>query len=414
MRRFVLIGGGVAAATAVRELRNAGFDGELVLVTDEPHLPYERPPLSKDWLGGELDRASFRINPEDWYGANKVELRLSTRVQKIDVDLHEVRLSDGRALAYDQLVIATGTRARTLPGFSGERVHLMRTLTDSTRLGKRMVPGHHLVVLGAGFLGCEVAAYATLRGLKVTVFDPGSLPLGRAVSPHIGAAMIDIHREHGVQMRTGEIVASMNETPTGVELMTGNGDIVRCDDVLVAIGATPNVELALDAGIDVDGGILTDECGRTSAPDVYAIGDVASRFHSVYGRMFRVEHHDTAMRHGMNVARNLLGHEEPFTEEHFFWSQQYEHTLQSLGHATGAAAQVIRGSARERSISVFSLAGNRIRSVMSLDRPMDVMNARKLMALPHEVTAEQLADEAFDLKSLLPRPARAQRREVHT
>jgi 3-phenylpropionate/trans-cinnamate dioxygenase ferredoxin reductase subunit len=412
MKRFVFIGGGIAAATAARELRNGGFDGEIVIVTDEPDLPYERPPLSKDWLTGQLDRAQFRVNPAEWYAEHQVEVLLSTRAQKIDVDRHAVRLSDGRSLPYDALVVATGVRSKTLPGFSGDRVHLMRTLADSDRLRERLEPGRHLAVLGAGFLGCEVAAFASQQGLQVTVFDPGALPLGRAVCPDIGTAMIDIHREHGVCMRTGEIVSRMAETTSGVELTTGGGETVACDDVLVAIGSLPNVELALEAGIEVDGGILTDEYGRTSAPDVYAIGDVASRFHSVYGRMFRVEHHDTAMRHGANVARNLLGLEEPFTEEHFFWSQQYDHNLQSYGQATGGAVQVIRGSARQRSISVFSLANRRIQAVMSLDRPGDVMNARKLMAIPHEVTEHQLADEAFDLKSLLPRPKRPQRQEV--
>lgn len=414
MMRIVFIGGGIAAATAARELRSAGFDGRIAIVTDEADLPYERPPLSKDWLTGQFDRAQFRVNAEHWYAENDVDVLLSTRARRIDTERRQVELSDGRSLPYDSLVLATGVRAKTLPGFSGERVHLMRTLADSERLRHRLVPGHHLVVLGAGFLGCEVAAFASRQGLKVTVFDPGALPLGRAVCSHIGSAVIDIHRENGVAMRTGEIIAKMSETADRVELTTGAGEVVHCDDVLVAIGSVPNVELALEAGIDVDGGILTDEYGRTSAPDVYAIGDVASRFHSVYGRMFRVEHHDTAMRHGTNLARNLLGHEEPFTEEHFFWSQQYEHNLQSYGQPVGNCVEVVRGSIKDRSFSVFSLANRRIRAVMSLDRPVDVMNARKLMALPHEITEQQLADEAFDLKSLIPRPVRAPRQEVRT
>ncbi|OZI77104.1 NAD(P)/FAD-dependent oxidoreductase [Bordetella genomosp. 12] len=413
MKRFVFIGGGVAAATAARELRSAGFAGEIIIVCDEPDLPYERPPLSKDWLTGQFDRSQFRINPQDWYAQNDVTVLLSTRATRIDVEAHEVALSDGRSLTYDALIIATGVRAKTLPGFSGERVHVMRSLEDSERLRHRLIPGQHLAVLGAGFLGCEVAAFAAEKGLRVTVFDPGALPLGRAVCQEIGRAVIDIHREHGVQMRTGEIVAKLKETPTGVELTTGRGEVVVCDDVLVAIGSIPNVELAEQAGIEVDGGILTDEYGRTSAPDVYAIGDVAARFHPVYGRMFRVEHHDTAMRHGINIARNLMDQPQPFTEEHFFWSQQYEHSLQAYGQAVGDCVEVIRGSAADRSLSVFSLEGKRIKAIISLNRPQDLMQARKIMAIAHEVTKEQLADPAFDLKSLLPRPVRPQRREVN-
>ncbi|AHV93418.1 NAD(P)/FAD-dependent oxidoreductase [Bordetella holmesii] len=413
MKRFIFIGGGVAAVTAVKELRDAGFDGEIVIVTDEPDLPYERPPLSKDWLTGQFDRGQFRINPQQWYADNQVDVLLSTRAVRIDTEKREVELSDARSLTYDALILATGVRAKTLPGFAGDRVHVMRSLSDAERLRERLVPGHHLAVLGAGFLGCEVAAFAVAKGLRVTVFDPGALPLGRAVCQEIGRAMIDIHREHGVQMRTGEIVAAINETPTHVELTTGRGEVVICDDVLVAIGSVPNIELAEQAGIEVDGGILTDEYGRTSAPDVYAIGDVAARFHPVYGRMFRVEHHDTAMRHGVNVARNLLGQPVPFTEEHFFWSQQYEHSLQAYGQAVGDCVEVIRGSAKEKSLSVFSLDGKRIKAITCLNRPQDLMQARKIMAIPHEVTKEQLADPAFELKSLLPKPARPQRREVN-
>ncbi len=412
MKRFVFIGGGVAAATAARELRNGGFDGQIVLVSDEPHLPYERPPLSKDWLTGQFDRTQFRINSAEWYAENQVEVLLNTRARKIDVARNQVWLSDGSALNYDALVLATGVRAKTLPGFSGDRVHVLRTLSDSERLRERLVPGRHLAVLGAGFAGCEVAAFAAMRGLRVTVFDPGSLPLSRALGPDIGGAMIAIHREHGVDMRTGEIATRMEETPDGVALTTGNGDVVHCDDVLVAIGSVPNIELALDAGLEVDGGILTDEYGRTSVANVYAIGDVASRFHAGYGRMCRVEHHDTAMRHGTNVAHNLLGQDEPFAEQHFFWSQQYEHKLQSCGQAIGGGVHVVRGSIEDRSFSVFSLVDKRICSVISLDRPQDILQTRKLMAVDHEITAQQLADESFDLKSLLPRQVPARRREV--
>lgn len=413
MKQFVFIGGGVASATAARELRNAGFEGRIVIVTDEPDLPYERPPLSKDWLTGQFARGHFGINPEAWYAENDVEVWLGAWAQKIDPAGHQVWLRDGRSLSYDALVLATGVRARTLPGFSGERVHVLRTLADAERLRERLTPGRHLAVLGAGFAGCEVAAFAAEQGVQVTVFDPGSLPLGRAADPDIGSALLDIHREHGVHMRTGEVVVSMAETASGVELTTAEGKTLTCDDVLVAIGSVPNAELALEAGIEVDGGILTDEYGRTSVPDVYAIGDVASRFHSGHGRRFRVEHHDTAMRHGINVARNLLGQAVPFTEEHFFWSQQYAHNLQSYGHATGGGVQVVRGAIESRSFSLFTLVDGRICSVISLDRPQDVMVTRKLMAVAHEVTEQQLADEGFDLKSLLPRGTPSRRREAH-
>lgn len=412
MTRFVLIGGGVATAAAATGLRDAGFDGEIVLVAGEPHLPYERPPLSKEFLAGTFRRADFQVNQQSWYADNDVELLLGTRAHELDLAGRRVSLSDGCSLTYDALVLGTGVRARTLPGFGGERVHVLRTLADAERLGERLASGRHLVILGAGFIGCEVAAVAAARGVRVTVFEPEPLPLGRVLGAEVGSAVIGIHSEHGVEIRTGEVVTDMSETPSGVELRTGDGELVECDELLVGVGTVPNAELAVEAGIEVDGGILTDEYGRTSAPDVYAIGDVAARLHPVYGRRLRVEHHDTAWRHGANLARNLLGEPEPFTEEHWFWSDQYEHNLQSLGQFTGEGKQVIRGSVEQRSFSVFSLADGRIRAVVALDRSRDVLQARKLMAVPHEVTEEQLADEGFQLKSLLPRKAGARLSEV--
>lgn len=412
MTRFVVIGGGVASAATVAGLRESGFDGEVVLVADEPHLPYERPPLSKEFLTGTFGRTDFQVSPEDWYTANGVELVLGTRACALDLAERRVSLSSGHSLSYDALVLATGVRARTLPGFTGERVHVLRTIADAERLGERLVPGRHLAVLGAGFIGTEVAAVAVARGLRVTVFDPNPMPLSRALGPEISTTMVGIHVERGVQIRAGETITEMTETASGVVLRTGAGELIECDDLLVGVGSVPNTELAVEAGIEVDGGIVTDEYGRTSAPDVYAIGDVASRFHPHHGGRIRVEHHDTAVKHGTNVARNLLGHSEPFTGEHFFWTHQYEHSLQSLGQVTGDGVTVIRGSLADRSFSVFSLADGRIRGMVALDRPRDLLHARKVMAVPHEVSAEQLADEGFALTSLLPQRARARRTEA--
>jgi 3-phenylpropionate/trans-cinnamate dioxygenase ferredoxin reductase subunit len=410
--RFVLVGGGVATAATATHLRDAGFDGEIVLVAGEPHPPYERPPLSKEFLAGSVERADFRSNPENWYADNDVELLLDTRAQGLDVAARRLSLSDNRSLEYDALVLGTGVRARTLPGFAGERVHFLRTVADSERLGERLAGATHLVILGAGFIGCEVAAIAAAKGVRVTVFEPEPVPLSRALGQEIGAAMVHIHGEHGVEIRTGQAVTAMAENGSGIELRTGDGELVKCDELLVGVGSVPNAELAAEAGLEVDGGVVTDEFGRTSAPDVYAIGDVAARLHPAHGRRIRVEHHDTALRHGANMARNLLGAAEPFTEEHWFWSDQYEHNLQSLGQLSGDAKLVIRGSVEERSFSVFSIADGRIRAVVSLDRPRDVLQARKLMAVPHEITEAQVADESFALKSLLPPRAGSRRSEV--
>ncbi|NKQ57689.1 FAD-dependent oxidoreductase [Amycolatopsis sp. K13G38] len=412
MTRFVLAGGGVAAAATAAGLRSRGYDGRLVLVSDELHLPYERPPLSKEFLSGKFGIGDFPANPQGWYADNDVEVLLGTRVDAIDPAGRRVTLSDGGSLAYDALVVATGVRARTLPGFAGDRVHSLRSIADSERLGSRLTPGSRLVILGAGFIGCEVAAIAAARGVRVAIFEPEPVPLARALGPQFGAAMIAIHREHGVEIRAGQLVTEMKETAAGLELRTRDGETVECDELLVGVGSVPNAELAIAAGITVDGGIVTDEFGRTSAPGVYALGDVASRHHPAYGRAFRVEHHDTAMRHGGNAARNLLGEAVPFSEEHYFWSDQYDHSIKSVGHGGAEAAKILRGSVPERSFSVFSLENGRVTSVVTLDRPQDFMATRKLLAVPHQVTADQLADPGFDLRSLLPRRPRTRRSEA--
>jgi 3-phenylpropionate/trans-cinnamate dioxygenase ferredoxin reductase subunit len=415
MNRVVLVGGGVASAAAAAGLRSQGYDGQVVLVSDELHLPYERPPLSKEYLSGKFGVADFQANPEGWYADNDVEVLLGTRVASIDPGGQRVGLSDGGSVGYDALVLATGVRARALPGFAGDRVHSIRSIADTERLAPRLVPGTHLAILGAGFIGCEVAAIAAARGVKVTVFEPEPVPLARALGAEFGRTMVAIHADNGVEIRAGELVTGMTETATGLQLHTRDGAVVECDELLVGVGSTPNAELAVQAGLaidDVTGGIVTDELGRASAPNVFAIGDVASRLHPTYGRAIRVEHHDTAMRHGANAARNILGEAVPYTDEPYFWSDQYDHSLKAVGHAGPGATKVVRGSIEERSFSVFSLEDGQVTAVATLDRPRDLMAARKLLGVPHEASAEQLADDDFDLKALLPQRPRVRRTEA--
>lgn len=412
LARVVLVGGGVASAAAAAGLRAQGYDGQVVLVSDELHLPYERPPLSKDYLSGKFGVADFQANPEGWYADNDVEVLLGTRVSTLDPGGQRVGLSDGASLGYDAVVLATGVRARSLPGFAGDRVHSIRSISDTERLAPRLVPGAHLVILGAGFIGCEVAAIAAARGVTVTVFEPEPVPLARVLGPEFGRAMVAIHADNGVEIRAGQQVTAMTETAAGLQLRTRDGAVVECDDLLVCVGSLPNTGLAVEAGLGIDdatGGIVTDEFGRTTAPNVFAIGDVASRLHPTYGRALRVEHHDTAMRHGANVARNILGDPTPYTDEPYFWSDQYHHSIKAVGHAAPTATRVLRGSPAERSFSVFSLEDGRITSVTTLDRPRDLMATRKLLGVPHTTTVEQLADDGFDLKELLPQRQRPRR-----
>ncbi|MGW0035494.1 NAD(P)/FAD-dependent oxidoreductase [Gordonia sp. NPDC003376] len=412
MNRVVVVGGGVASAATAAGLREAGFDGSIGIVSDEPHAPYERPPLSKQVLAGTFTRDDCRIGPEQWYADNDIDLILGTRATELDLGRRRVTLSGGGFLDYDALVLATGVRARTIPAFTGERVHTLRSIADSERLAERLIPGRRLAVLGAGFIGCEVAAAATGRGVQVTVFDPNPTPLARAAGTHIGRAMTEIHTDHGVDMRAGEVIVEIAETATGLELRTSRGQVTECDDLVVGIGSVANSGLAVAAGLEVRGGIVTDEFGRTAAPGVYAIGDVAERPYPGHGGCVRVEHHDTARRHGANVAVTLLGGTVSYDQPHWFWSDQYDHSLQAVGRFDSTATQVIRGSVEDRSFAVVTVTGRQITGIVALNRPRDVMQARKVMATAHEVSVDQLADDGFQLKSLLPQRAGTRRREV--
>lgn len=397
---YVLVGGGVAAAATAAGLRRRGFDGGIVLVSDESEPPYERPPLSKNVLGGG-DIVPAR--KPDWYADNEVELRLGTRAAAVDLGGRTVHLDDGsgrgEALRYDALVLATGMRPRRLPGFEGERIHYLRTAADARELRAELAAAERLVILGAGFIGCEVAAAAVAQGKQVTIVEPEATPLARALGRLIGGALLDIHRARGVEIRTGEYVESFAPAASGLVLTTSLGHRLEADLVLVGVGAVPNVELAAAAGIATGDGILVDEFGRTSAPDVWALGDVAAQVH--HGRRVRVEHHDNALRQGLTVAANLTGEPVAHTDAHWFWTDQYDHKLQSVGHARDLDDLVVRGSVEEGRFAAFSLTDGHIDAVIALDRPGDVLAVRRMLHAPHEVTADQLRDESLPLKELL-------------
>jgi 3-phenylpropionate/trans-cinnamate dioxygenase ferredoxin reductase subunit len=405
--RHVVVGGGVAGAAAVHGLREAGFDGEVVLVGEEPHQPYERPPLSKDFLAGTADEDGLWVRPCDWYREQDVELLLGTQVTAIDVAKRRLTLSaaDGAStLPYDRLLLATGVRPRRLPGVRGERIHYPRTLDDARALRSHLQSAERVVVVGAGFIGCEVAATAAGLGKAVTVFEPDTVPFRRSLGPLVGGALIDIHRAHGVEVRLGTGVRKVAETTHDTLLVTSTeGDRVECDVIVVGVGAQPNTELAVAAGIKVDNGILTDALGRTSHPTIYAAGDVARQYHPHYGEHLRMEHHDTATRQGAHVARNMLGAEEEFAEPFWFWSDQYEHSVQSAGRLPDPFEPVVRGRVEERRFSAFAWQEGRVTGVVSLDRPRDVLDVRRLVFAEHEVSLEQLRDESVPLKRLAQR-----------
>jgi 3-phenylpropionate/trans-cinnamate dioxygenase ferredoxin reductase component len=402
--RVTIVGGGVASAAAIAALRAGGFDGGITLVSAEATAPYERPPLSKEYLlGGTADVAV--IHDEAWYASNDVDLLLGTRATGLDLAARRVLLDDGGAvpLGYDTLLLATGARPRRIPAFEFDGVCYLRSAADAADLRDRIRAAEHVAVLGGGFIGCEVAAAAITLGKRVTLLEALPTLLHRALGPRIGDVIASIHRDAGVEVRTGQTVTAVApRTDGGVWVSTVDGSF-PCDVLVIGVGTVPNAELAAAAGLPTDGGIAVDEY-FTAAPGVYAVGDVAAQYLPQYGRRVRVEHHDTAARHGQAAARGLLGQREPFSDVHWFWSDQYQHGIQSAGlpdgSQEGSRDAIIRGSLAERSFSAFSLDGGRVRAVISLNRPKDVIETRRLIARDHSVTAAQLRDESTPLKRL--------------
>ena len=396
--RIVVVGGGAGSAAAVAGLRQEGFDGEITLISAEDTVPYERPPLSKDYLMGRS--GSVLVKDPAWYEQQSVELLLGRRATRLDLAGSTVALSDGSVIGYDQLLLATGVRPRVLPGIDGDGVCYLRTVRDAAELRDRIGAAGHVAVLGGGFIGCEVASAAMQLGKRATILEALPTLLHRALGPDLGEVVAALHREAGVDVRTGQQVNGLTPRPGGgVRITTGDGP-VDADVLVVGVGTVPNQELAEQAGLPVGGGILVDEHFATAVPRVWAVGDVASQHLPGYGRRVRVEHHDTALRHGRAVARNMLGQREPFRDVHWFWSDQFEHTIQSAGLAEVTGPLVIRGSLEQRSFSAFSLDGDRLRGVISLNRPRDVLDARRLIARDHHATVDQLRDESLPLKRL--------------
>jgi 3-phenylpropionate/trans-cinnamate dioxygenase ferredoxin reductase subunit len=400
---MVVVGGGVAGASAVAELRRAGFGGAVTLICAEDVLPYERPPLSKEFLLDASTGAGAVAEP-GWYVQQSIDVLLGTRATELDPAAKTLTLSDGSTLDYDGLLLATGVRPRTLSGIEGESVCYLRTIEDAFRLREQINAGQHVAVLGGGFIGCEVAAAALRLGKRVTILEALPALLQRVLGTELGNVIADIHREEGVDVRTEQLVTGVRNHHNGLEISTGEGTL-ECDVLVVGAGTVPTQELAQQAGMAVGNGIFVDQYCVTDAPDVYAVGDVAAQDLPSYGRRVRVEHHDTAIRQGAVAARNMLGAGEPFTDVHWFWSDQYEHSIQSAGIGDDPGNVVIRGSLEQRNFAAFQLAGDQIRSVIALNRPRAVLDTRRVMATEHSVTAEQLADESIPLKRLA-RPAR--------
>jgi 3-phenylpropionate/trans-cinnamate dioxygenase ferredoxin reductase subunit len=365
---FVIVGAGMAGGKAVETLREEGFDGRIVLVGAEPDRPYERPPLSKDYLRGEAERQTIYLQEDvGWYTEHDVELRPSTVVASLDVADGAIVLADGERVGYDRLLLATGAEPKRLPirGADLVGVHVLRTVEDSDALRAVLDAGGRLVVVGAGWIGCEVAASARQRGMEVTLIESLSVPLERVLGPELGAFYRDVHLDQGVEMRLGGGVEAFEGADRVERVRTSDGASVECDAVVVGIGVAPRTELA-EGVVDVGDGILVDAGLRASVDGVFAAGDVANHDHPVLGRL-RVEHWANALEQGPAAARAMLGQDVAYDRVPYFFSDQYDVGMEYAGHSRPGDEVVFRGDPATREFVAFWLRDGRVTAGMNVN-----------------------------------------------
>ncbi|MBF6313459.1 NAD(P)/FAD-dependent oxidoreductase [Nocardia farcinica] len=397
-RRFVIVGGGLAAAKLAQELRAADFPGSITLIGAEEHLPYERPPLSKEFLFGKKQLPDFTVEPAQWYRDHHVELLLGTTVTGLDPRARTVTLPDGSALPYDKLALATGSTPRRLPvpGADAPGVYTLRTIDDARALAGLFARGR-LAIVGAGWIGLEVAAAARAADCAVTVVETAPQPLMGPLGPEMGAVFADLHRAHGVDLRLG---ARLDAVTTGADgavtgLALADGGTVAADAVLMAVGAAPNIALAADAGLAVGTGVLVDASLRTSDPDIVAVGDIAEQAHPRLGGRIRVEHWANALNQPAVAAATMLGRAAEYDRLPYFFTDQYDLGMEYTGYATAdrTARVVVRGSLADREFVAFWLdAENRVLAGMNVNVWDVTDRIKELITSATPVDPDRLAD----------------------
>ena len=370
--RIVIVGASLSGGTAAASLREGGFDGEIHLIGEESHLPYNRPPLSKGYLRGEERFADQLVHPEGTYAERDITLRLGRRASGIDPHRKIVRLNGGEEIPYDRLLVTTGGRNRSLsaPGADLQGIFQLRTVEDCDRIRAAARPGSHAVVIGLGFIGSEVTASLRQLGVEVVAVHDHPVPLARVLGTEVGAVLADIHREKGVELILEDSVAAFEGAGTVERVRTKKGRVLECGLVIAGIGIAPNSELLAAAGAAVDNGVLVDERCRTTLPDVYAAGDVANHLHPIFGRL-RVEHWNNGQHQGRAAARSMLGVTEPYAYVHSFWSDQYEHLIEYVGFAADWDRLVFRGRPQSRKFLGFYMKNGIVRAAVGLNRGGD-------------------------------------------
>jgi NADPH-dependent 2,4-dienoyl-CoA reductase/sulfur reductase-like enzyme len=407
---FVIVGGGLAGAKTAEALREQGYDGELTIVGAERHLPYERPPLSKDYLAGKAERSDFEVHDADWYDEHKIALRLMTTATTLDPATHTVTLSDGSTLTYTKLALATGSDPRVLPlpGLEASGVHYLRTVEDSDAIRAELSPHARVVIIGGGWIGLEVAAAARAREAAVAVVEAADLPLAAALGPEVAQSFLTLHRDHGVVFYLGAAVAAVETEDDGVTAVAlADGTRLEADAVVVGVGAAPRLGLAEGAGLDVADGVVVDESLQTSDPDIVAVGDIALHAHPVLGHQVRVEHWANALNQPASAAATMLGSPQPYAELPYFYTDQYDLGMEYVGHAPPGSYQevVVRGDLDAREYIAFWLDGDhRVLAGMNVNVWDVVDDVKALITAKRPVDTTRLADPSVPLADLLANP----------
>jgi 3-phenylpropionate/trans-cinnamate dioxygenase ferredoxin reductase component len=400
----VIVGAGHAGGKAAEALREEGFDGRIVLIGEEPEQPYERPPLSKDYLRGESPRKKARLHADGFYGDQQIELRTESTVERIDTEAREVAV-DGERIGYDRLLLATGAEPRRLsvPGSDLDGIHYLRDLSDADAIAARLDRGGRVVVIGAGWIGAEVAASARQKGLDVTIVHHGRLPLEHVLGHEVGEIYADIHRDHGVELVSGAAVDRFEGGDGEVRVRLAGGITLESDFVVVGIGVEPRTELADGAGLAVENGILVSERLESSVGGVFAAGDVANAYHPFYGRRLRVEHWANALNQPTTAAQAMLGKPASYERLPYFFSDQYDVGMEYSGYATDWDEVVLRGRPDEREFIAFWLDGGRVVAGMNVnvwdvnEQIQALIRSRQLVATVRlrdpEISLEELTEK---------------------
>lgn len=407
-KRIVIVGAGQAAAQAVQSLRQGGYAGELTIVGEETALPYQRPPLSKAYMKGEMAEERLFFRPAVWYEDNKINVMLGSRVTSLDRSARIAHLEHGAELPYDALVIATGSRPRKLPcqGADLTGVHDLRTLSDVERIRPQMVEGRRMVIIGAGYIGLEAAAVARTMGLDVTVLELAPRVLARVTSPVMSDFYAAEHTAKGVKILTSTALSHLEGKDGQISAaVLGDGTSLPANIVLVGIGILPNEELAKDAGIACSNGILTDRDGRTSDPYVFAAGDCAARPLVHYGRTGRLESVHNAIEQGKLVAAAILGQTRPAEDCPWFWSDQYDLKLQIAGLSTDYDTIVVRGDPKDRKFAAFYLRNGTLIAVDAVNSPPEFLASKKLIMTGAKIAPEVLSDTSIPMKDIAAKAA---------